>query len=62
MKKPNFLKLLLPLGVLLILFAFIIGHFMPLSEPMHGFLKGLGITLVVAYFLKASMQKTAWYK
>jgi hypothetical protein len=60
MRKQNLLKLLLPLGVLLVVCSLFIQHFTQLSEPFIGFLRGLGITLVVAYFLKASLTKTVW--
>ncbi|MGI4020093.1 MAG: hypothetical protein ACRYFA_01175 [Janthinobacterium lividum] len=60
MRKPNLLKLLLAIGVLLLICSFSLGHFTKISDPIQGFLKGTGITLIVAYFLKASMAKTVW--
>ncbi|MVN22131.1 hypothetical protein [Mucilaginibacter arboris] len=60
MRKPNLLKLLLPVGLLLLICSLFIGHFTKISEPLNGFFKGLGITLIVAYFLKASLTKTVW--
>ncbi len=62
MRKRNLLKLLLPVGLLLLTCAFFIGDFTRISKPFDGFLKGLGITLIVAYFLKASTIKTVWWK
>lgn len=58
MRKQNLLKLLLPIGFLLIICSFIIGHFTKLPQPLEGFFKGMGITFIVAYFLKASLTKT----
>lgn len=60
MRKSNLLKLLLPIGLLLLICSFFIGHFTNISEPADGFLRGSGITLIVAYFLKASVTKTIW--
>lgn len=60
MRKRNLLKLLLPIGLLLLLCSFFIGHFTEISEPTYGFLRGSGVTLIVAYFLKASVAKTIW--
>lgn len=58
MRKLKFLKLLLLIGLLSIVCSFLLGHFTPVSETLKGFLKGMGITLIVAYFLKASVTKT----
>lgn len=58
MRKRTLLKLLLPIGLLLLVTSILIGHFTPISEPIDGFLKGSGVTLIVAYFLKASMTKS----
>jgi len=58
MRKPNLLKLLLPVGLLLLLCSFVLKHFTQVSEPLDGFLRGMGITFIVAYFLKASLTKT----
>ena len=58
MRKQNLLKLLLPIGFLLIVCSVLIGHFTKISEPLEGFFKGTGITFIVAYFLKASLTKT----
>ncbi len=60
MRKRNLLKLLLPIGLLLLVCSFFIGRFTNISEPTDGFLRGSGITLIVAYFLKASVAKTIW--
>lgn len=60
MRKPNLLKLLLPIGLLLLICSLFIGRFTPISDPTDGFLRGSGITLIVAYFLKASVTKTIW--
>jgi hypothetical protein len=60
MRKPFFLKLLLAMGVLLLISSFSLGHFTTIPDPIHGFLKGCGVTLIVAYFLKASLTKTVW--
>lgn len=59
MRKQNFLKAVLPIGILLLACSFFIGHFTDVSKPFDAFLRGLGITLIVAYFLKASVTKTA---
>ncbi len=58
MKKLKLLKLLLLVGFLSIVCSFLLGHFTPISDSLKGFLKGAGITLIVAYFLKASVTKT----
>ncbi len=58
MRKPNLLKLLLPVGLLFLLCSFVLKHFIQVSEPLDGFLRGMGITFIVAYFLKASLTKT----
>ncbi|RYE28377.1 MAG: hypothetical protein EOP42_17045 [Sphingobacteriaceae bacterium] len=58
MRKLKFLRLLLLIGFLSIVCAFLLGHFTPISENLKSFLKGTGITLIVAYFLKASVTKT----
>lgn len=60
MRKQTLLKLLLATGLLLLLCPLLIQHFTELSEPLNGFLRGLGITFIVAYFLKASLSKTVW--
>jgi len=60
MRKQNFLKLLLPIGVLLVVCSLFIGHFTQISQPFIAFLRGLGVVLIVAFFLKASLTKTAW--
>ncbi len=59
MRKLNLLKLLLLTGLLLLTSSFLLQHFIYLSDPLKGFLKGMGITLIVAYFLKASVTKTS---
>ncbi|MGI4751583.1 MAG: hypothetical protein ACRYFB_13205 [Janthinobacterium lividum] len=58
MRKLKFLRLLLLIGFLSIICSVLLGHFTPISESLKGFLKGIGITLIVAYFLKASVTKT----
>lgn len=58
MRKLKFLKLLLLIGFLFIVCSLTLGHFTPISDSMKGFLKGMGITLIVAYFLKASVTKS----
>lgn len=58
MRKLKLLKLLLLVGFLSIICSFILGHFTPVSQTLKEFLKGAGITLIVAYFLKASVTKT----
>jgi hypothetical protein len=60
MRKQLLLKMLLAMGVLLLISSFSLSHFTTITDPLHGFLKGLGITLIVAYFLKASLTKTVW--
>ncbi len=62
MRKQNLLKLLLLIGLLLLISSFFIGHFANISDPLNRFLRGLGITLIVAYFLKTSLTKTIWWK
>lgn len=62
MRKLHLLKLLLPIGLLSIICALLLGHFTKISPSAEGFLKGLGIIFIVAYVLKASMTKTLWYK
>lgn len=59
MRKLKFLKLLLLVGFLSIICSVLLEHFTPISESLKGFLKGAGITLIVAYFLKASVTKSA---
>jgi len=58
MRKLNLLKLLLLTGLLLLTSSFLLQHFIHLSDPLKGFLKGMGITFIVAYFFKASVTKT----
>lgn len=58
MRKLKFLKLMLLIGFLSIVCSFLLGHFTPISDSLKGFLKGTGITLIVAYVLKASVTKT----
>ncbi|RYE30702.1 MAG: hypothetical protein EOP42_11765 [Sphingobacteriaceae bacterium] len=58
MRKLKFLKLLLLLGFLSIVCSYALEHFTPISASLKEFLKGMGITLIVAYFLKASVTKS----
>lgn len=62
MRKQNLLRLLLLIGLLLLISSFFIERFTNISESFNGFLRGLGITFVVAYFLKTSLTKTVWWK
>jgi len=47
MKNQNLKRLLLPIGLLLISASFIIKHFMDVPDFIDGFLKGVGIGLLI---------------
>jgi hypothetical protein len=59
MKKLNFTKLLLPIGLLISVSGFFLRYLIPVSDNIKDFLVGLGVALILsALFLRARLMLT----
>lgn len=53
MTKKVIDKFYMPVGILAVACAISFGHFMLISDFLHGFLIGFGLTCIIAGFIKS---------